>query len=195
MALSKQAKTLSKQQQEAVLAFLSATRHPKRNKVIFLLSVRAGLRAKEIAHLTWDMLQDASGSISECISLRDTASKGRSGGTIWLNKELKTALINYRNSLTNIKADDRVIRSERGKQVSAQTIVNVFWSWYRKLGFIGASSHSGRRTFITNAARKISTVGGSIKDVQMLARHSSLSMTQKYIEADVEAQKKIVQII
>lgn len=71
----------------------------------------------------------------------------------------------------------------------------MFALWYKKLGFSGCSSHSGRRTFITNAARKISSVGGSIKDVQMLARHSSLSMTQRYIEADVDAQKKVVQLI
>lgn len=195
MALGKQAKTLSKQQQGAVLAFLSTTRHPKRNKVIFLLSTRAGLRAKEIAHLTFGMLQDASGSISDSISLQDAASKGKSGGTIWLNKELREALIDYRNSLTSVKEGDRVIRSERRRDMTAQGIVNLFWGWYRQLGFEGASSHSGRRTFITNAARKISTVGGSIKDVQMLARHSSLSMTQRYIEADVEAQKKVVQLI
>lgn len=195
MALGKQAKTLSKQQQDAVLAFLSTTRHPKRNTVIFLLSTRAGLRAKEISALTWGMLLDASGCLSDAISLQDVASKGRSGGTVWLNKELREALVDYRNSLTSVKAAERIVRSERRRDVSAQTIVNMFFGWYRQLGFEGASSHSGRRTFITNAARKISTVGGSIKDVQMLARHSSLSMTQRYIEADVEAQKKVVQMI
>ena len=79
--------------------------------------------------------------------------------------------------------------------VSAQIIVNMFRDWYSKLGFEGCSSHSGRRTFITNMAKKISIVDGSIRDVQMLARHSSLQMTQRYIEADIEAQKKIVDLI
>lgn len=195
MALGKQAKTLSKQQQDAVLAFLSTTRHPKRNKVVFLLSTRAGLRAKEISALTWGMLLDTAGAVADAISLQDVASKGKSGGTIPINNALREALIDYRNSLTDVKATDRVVRSERGRDVSAQTVVNKFFEWYRRLGFEGASSHSGRRTFITNAARKISTVGGSIKDVQVLARHSSLAQTQRYIEADVEAQKKVVQII
>ena len=53
----------------------------------------------------------------------------------------------------------------------------------------GCSSHSGRRTFFTNTARKISTVGGSLRDVQMLAGHTALSSTQRYIDADVEAQR------
>ena len=73
-------------------------------------------------------------------------------------------------------------------------IVNLFAGWYR-LGFQGCSSHSGRRTFITSAARKISTVGGSLRDVQMLAGHAALSTTQRYIEADVEAQRKVVELI
>jgi integrase/recombinase XerD len=60
---------------------------------------------------------------------------------------------------------------------------------------VGCSSHSGRRTFITNAARKISTVGGSLRDVQALAGHSSLAVTQRYIDGDAEARKKIVEII
>jgi len=71
-------------------------------------------------------------------------------------------------------------------------IVNAFWHWYRALGFDGCSSHSGRRTFITNAARNISRFGGSLRDVQALARHSSLSMTQMYIEIDSEAMRKVV---
>ena len=61
-------------------------------------------------------------------------------------------------------------------------------TWYQVLGFQGCSSHSGRRTFITNAAKQISTVGGSLRDIQALAGHASLSTTQRYIEADVEAQ-------
>ena len=73
--------------------------------------------------------------------------------------------------------------------------MNLFKGWYTELGFVGCSSHSGRRTFITNAARKISTVGGSLRDVQFLAGHSSLQTTQRYIEGDTQAQVKIVDLI
>ena len=71
----------------------------------------------------------------------------------------------------------------------------MFSAWYRDLGFSGCSSHSGRRTFVTNAARKISTVGGSLRDVQALAGHANLATTQRYIEADAEAQQRIVQLV
>lgn len=195
MGLGKQAKVLSRHQQAALISFLTTTRHAKRNLVIFLLSTRAGLRAKEIAFITWSMVSDAEGHISEVINLQNSASKGKSGGVIWMNSDLRQALIEYRSTRNLTSNNDRIIKTERGQNTTAQVIVNMFTAWYKKLGFEGCSSHSGRRTFITNAARKISTVGGSIRDVQVLARHSSLQMTQRYIECDVEAQKKVVQLI
>jgi integrase/recombinase XerD len=195
MALYKQAKVLSKQQQNTVLLYLETTRHALRNKVIFLLSVRAGLRAKEIASITWDMVTDAEGNITDCIELSNNASKGKSGGVIWMNKELMAALVEYKAEIKYFKQSGHIVKSERGNVANAQVIVNMFQSWFKRLGFSGCSSHSGRRTFITSAARKISSVGGSMRDVQMLARHSSLQMTQRYIDADVDAQKKVVQLI
>lgn len=195
MGLTRQAKILSTHQQKAVLSFIETTRQPLRNKVIFLLSIRAGLRAKEIASITWGMVSDAEGTIGDVVALENTASKGNSGGIVWMNSQLKSALIEYRDSLPKVLASDRIIRTERSKTTSPQVIVNFFADMYKKLGFEGASSHSGRRTFITITARKISTVGGSIRDIQALARHKSLAMTQKYIECDVEAQKKVVELV
>jgi integrase len=141
---------------------------PLRNQTILLLSVKAGLRAKEIAALTWDMLTDAEGNLGSgsAIHLRNEASKGRSGRVIPLNQDLRKAL---QELFQTRGASTYVITSERRQRTSAAVIVNLFAGWYRTLGFRGCSSHSGRRTFITGAARKISTVGGSLRDVQMLA--------------------------
>lgn len=194
MGLGKQAKTLSKGQVEAVLGYLAKTRWPTRNRVIFLLSTKAGLRAKEIASLTWRMVTDARGQIGQAIYLENTASKGQSGRVIPMNDELRTALAAY-SKTTNMASSSFLIESERSNRMSAQAIVNLFWRWYQHVGFDGCSSHSGRRTFITNTARKISTVGGSLRDVQMLAGHTNLRTTQRYIEANPEAQMKIVELV
>jgi integrase/recombinase XerD len=91
--------------------------------------------------------------------------------------------------------DRAIICTERSDRTPAQVIVNMFQRWYRDLGFIGASSHSGRRTFITNAAKKVVQAGGSLRDVQELAGHSSLSMTQRYIEGDTDAKRRLMQMI
>jgi integrase len=196
MALGRQAKILSKGQVEAVLGYISKTRHHHRNRVIVLLSVRAGMRAKEIASLTCEMMTDPEGEIGTAIHLQNKASKGTTGGrAIPMASELRRALHIYRTSLPTGDQSGFVIGTERGSRTSPQVIVNLFSRWYRELGFNGCSSHSGRRTFITNAARKISSVGGSLRDVQMLAGHSNLATTQRYIEGNGQAQQRVVELI
>lgn len=200
MALGKQAKVLNNQQIKIVLSFITTTRDSQRNTLIFLLSIRAGLRAKEIAHLTWSMVLDAENSIAESIHLEDTASKGRSGRVIPLNRQLKGELETLlqktlsKSSIVEIRGKS-IIGTQRSRSTSAQVIINLFKNWYERCGLYGCSSHSGRRTFITNAARKISTVGGSIRDVQILAGHSSLQTTQRYIDSSSEATRRIVELI
>jgi len=195
MALGKQAKTLTKRRIEAVLGYLASTRHAKRNRLIFLLSVKAGLRAKEIAGLTWRMTNDSEGNIGHTLFVFDSASKGLSGGrTVPMNDDVRSALIEYREEVLT-RAHEHVINTERGLKTTPQVITNMFFRWYRHLGFYGCSGHSGRRTFITNAARKISTVGGSLKDVQQLAGHSSLRTTQRYIDPNPDGQLRVVELV
>ena len=199
MSLGKQAKTLKKKQIGQLLWYVSTLRHAQRNEVIVLLSVRAGLRAKEIASLTWSMVTDADGNIGTSIHLTDIASKGRSGRIIPINMQLRLKLADlleherqhHRFDLTT----SHVIRTERSEKTTPQAIVNMFASWFGEIGLIGCSSHSGRRTFITNAARKISSVGGSLRDVQALAGHSSLAVTQRYIDGSEDARMKVVELV
>ena len=198
MGIGKQAKTLTNKQIDSVLDYLSRSRSPKRNQAIFLLSVKAGLRAKEIASLRWEMLLNADGNLSDFLALPNNASKGRSGRQIPLNRQLKEMLLDHFDTESKRKefdAKDFLVRTQRSKQTSSQAVINMFASWYRDLGMIGCSSHSGRRTFISNTARKISTVGGSLRDIQALAGHSNLQTTQRYIECDSESQRKVVDLI
>lgn len=195
MPLGKQAKTLTKAQIDGALGYLEKTRHPIRNRAILLLSVKAGLRAKEIASLSWDMVTDANGNVGHSINLTNVASKGRSGMVIPMNRELRQAILDLRRSEPIGRPSRFLVATERAERTSPQAVVNLFHKWYRAIGFQGCSSHSGRRTFITNAARKISTVGGSLRDVQALAGHSNLNTTQRYIDTDAEAQRKIVELV
>lgn len=194
MGIGKQAKILNRSQAEAVLNHINGRRYGLRNQVIFLLSIRAGLRAKEIAALRWSMIVGADGEVGEYIHLTNDASKGMSGRIIPINRQLRAKIIELFDA-GDIDPSAHVIRTERSAHTSAQAIVNLFQRWYRDLGLVGCSSHSGRRTFITNAARKISTVGGSLRDVQHLAGHSSLQTTQRYIEGDSEARKRVVDLV
>lgn len=190
--LHRQAKVLSSGQIRAMFKHIDDTRHPVRNRAIFLLSLRAGLRAKEIAALEWRMITDAEGQMATAIRLTDSAAKGRSGGAIPMAVELRQSLEALRQISIEPFGKSRVVATERSRATSAQVIINMFAEWYSALGFDGCSSHSGRRTFITMAARNIGRFGGSLRDVQALARHSSLAMTQRYIEIDSQAMTKVV---
>ena len=195
MALGKQAKVLTKAQIDTLLLHVGNGRNPVRNRLIVLLSVKAGLRAKEIAHLTWSMVLNSDGTLSKEIILQDCASKGKSGRVIPMSKELFIELGRWQSSSNAINHHSRIISTERSSSTSAQAIVNMFADWYRSLGFIGASSHSGRRSAITQWARKITTVGGSLRDVQILAGHSALGTTQRYIESSQDAKRRVVDLM
>ena len=189
--LKKQAKILSDHQVKAVLKYLeSSPRNALRNQIMFLLSLH-GCRAKEIAELQIGMIVDASGQLAEVIALEDKASKGSSGRVIPMNKILRSLLKTY---LADRLGDlsQYVVQSERSQKFSANAIAVFFKRLYKKLGLVGCSSHSGRRTFITNCARKTSTVGGSLRDVMALAGHKNLAITQKYIVENPEAQKALI---
>ncbi len=193
----KQAKIVSPTQERAILGYLATTRYPHRDRVMFLLSMKAGLRAKEMASLTWAMVTDAAGQITETIHLQNRASKGKTGGrTIPMHPDLQAALLTLQTAHGDTpRPDQSVLFSERGGGLSPATVRLWFHRLYTSLKMDGCSSHSGRRTFITRAARKVSQVGGSLRDVQELAGHTSLAMTQRYIEGDTEAKRKLIALI
>ena len=188
----KHAKTLTKQQLAAALRRAAHSRYPERDRVMVLLSVKAGLRAGEIAKLTWPMVVDAQGRVASHIELHDAAAKKRSGRTIPLHPDLMRSLrrLHKQNAVRG-----PVIRSERGEALRPSSVVNWFARLYRALGFEGCTSHSGRRTFITNAARLVFKAGGSLRDVQQLAGHRSIEHTQAYIDGDTRAKRRLVNLL
>jgi integrase len=197
--LTRQAKTLSDTQVRALLRFVQTeTQFAERNTAIVLLSFKAGLRAKEIACLTWGMVTDTEGQLADAISLVNGATKGRSGRVIPLHADLKAALVALHVQTSQngkVSPDDFLINFRKGAShpvARSNSVQSLFNHWYAALGFNGASSHSGRRTFITKAARKVSEVGGSLRDVQALAGHGSIQVTQRYVDTDPEAQRKLI---
>jgi integrase/recombinase XerC len=193
----KQAKMVSPTQEWALLGYLETTRYPAQDRVMFLLSLKAGLRAKAMGSLTWAMVTDAQGQVAEAMRVPNRASKGETGGrTIPLHPDLQAALVTLQRARGDMATPDRpILFSERGGGLSPATMRLWFHRLSTSLKMDGCSSHSGRRTFIARAARKVSQVGGSLRDVQELAGHTSLAMTQRYIEGDTEAKRKLVALV
>jgi len=186
------AKILSCTDARRALAAAGRQRNPERNRVMMLLSVKAGLRACEIAGLTWEMVVDSRGQVGTVIEIYTNIAKNGSGRRIPIHPDLHKALSRLK---PRGNAAGAVICSEQGGHMTAKSVVNWFMALYGGLGLEGCSSHSGRRTFVTRGARLAHRAGGSLRDVQELAGHRSIKTTQGYIDGDSNAQRRLIRLI
>ena len=185
----RQAKILTPPEIRRLLSYARKTSTPQRDRAMILLSLRAGLRACEIAGLDWSMVTDPRGRVSAVIELRDAIAKKGGGRRIPIHPELKVALTQL--ALPNDRTGP-LIRSLRGGSMRPNSVVNWFVGAFQQIGADGCSSHSGRRTFVTTAARSAHKAGASLRDVQLLAGHRSIETTQAYIDGDSDAQHRLV---
>ena len=188
----RQAKPISSALLRTILAHVRRRSNPEREQVIVLLSVKAGLRACEIAQLEWPMVLDGVGRLGDVMAIPDRIAKKRGGRLIPMHPQLRHALAD----LQRVSGDrGPVVRSARGGGMRANSIVNWFVVLFAELGIEGCSSHSGRRTFITTAALNVHRAGCSLRDVQLLAGHRSIETTQRYIDGHTRGQRKLVALI
>jgi integrase/recombinase XerD len=157
-----------------------------------LLSAKAGLRACEIARLDWSMVIDARGEVGPVLSIEDRIAKKRGGRRMPVHPDLRRALQRLKHKTGGVGP---VISSQRGGHMRPNSIVNWFVALFKELELDGCSSHSGRRAFITGAARNVGRTGGSLRDVQLLAGHQSIETTQRYIEGDTNTQRRLIALI
>ena len=188
----KQAKVITASMLKRMLRFASRTPFSARDRAMILLSVKAGLRACEIARLDWSMVLDARGRVADVMSVRDAIAKKRSGRRVPMHRDLRRAL---QALLLVSESSGPVIRSAKGGHLRPTSVVNWFAAMFAELGYEGCSSHSGRRTFITGAARNIHRTGCSLRDVQILAGHSSIQTTERYIDGDTSGQRRLVGLL
>ena len=135
----RQAKTITPVQVDALMLHIRGRKDAARCRVIILLSLRAGLRAAEIAKLEWPMVLDATGKVGQTIELEDRIAKKKHGRRIPIHPELRSALVALQRRRFT---DGPVIRSRRGGHMKPNSLVNWFKALYRELGFGGCSSHS-----------------------------------------------------
>jgi len=193
MAQHRQARTVNTTQIKQALRTANTLRHPDRNAAMLLLSFKAGLRAGEIAKIEWSMLLDANNKLGTSINLPGRITKNAHPRRVPIHPDLRKALQKLAKGRGDLNGP--VIMSERGRAMSAKSVVNWFKHIYMLAGLEGCSSHSGRRTFVTQAARLVHKAGGSLRDVQLLAGHRSITTTQAYIDGDSDAQRKLVRLI
>ena len=186
-----QAQKLTDAQLRRCLKWCQMHMHSTRDTTIFYVSYYAGLRAKEIAALTVGDVYDEQGAVREQFVLSKCQTKGAKTRTVWINAKLRRQLELYRSSLLFKDANRALFQSQKGGAFSANTMTQLFLDIYRAAGFENASSHSGRRTFITELASK----GVSVRVLAELAGHSSIQTTQRYIDVNPKQMSAAVELL
>ena len=188
----KQAKVLTKTELSRVIAVIEAGSHAARNRCAFYLTHLAGLRVKEVAALRVADVYDSAGKVRSEIMLSPDQTKGNSTRSVVLNRKLQKVLAEYYSDLPKQDSDFPLIYSQKSnRSFSPNSLCQVFSRIYIAAGLKGATSHSGRRTFITMLASK----GVSAKVLMHLAGHKHLSTTQRYIEVNDQMLKEAVELI
>ena len=189
----KQAKLLTPAEYKRLAAVVDSLRHSTRNHTAVALSFYAGLRACEIAALRIGDVFDAQGQPKDTIYLSAAQTKGSESCTVLVNKRLRQQLARYAAQYPKhvLKPTAPLLFSAKGGGFSAQTVVNLFQRLYRFAAIDGASSHSGRRQFVTELADK----GINARIVQALARHKHLSTTQRYIDINDNKLRAAIELL
>lgn len=164
-----------------VLAVIAQGKHSARNRVLVLLSHYAGLRVGEIATLTWGDLLEPNGEVVRQFRLKAQHTKTNQARTVHVSVKLARELAGYKSCFAQEpKRSAPLIASQKGGAFSANSLCQLLARLYTEAGLVGASSHSGRRWFITRLAHS----GVSPKVIMTLAGHRSLATTQRYIDVN-----------
>ena len=193
--MSKQAKTLTQQELRRVLDYTATRKHSVRNRALLMTTHLSGMRVGEVASLRNSDVLDAEGNIRTEIRLSAEQTKGNEARVVFVNDKLRKELELYTRLLdkANINPALKFFYSQKRKSdgFTANTLTQFFHYLYKRAGIDGASSHSGRRTFITNLASK----GVGVRVIMGLSGHKSLAVVQKYIDVNDDMKRKAVELV
>ena len=192
--MSKQAKTLTQQELRRVLDYIATRKHSTRNRALLMITHLSGMRVGEVASLRNGDVIDANGNIRKEICLSAEQTKGNEARIVFINEKLRKELEQYTRLFGADKFNPahKFFYSQKRNSdgFTANTLTQFFHYLYKKAGINGASSHSGRRTFITNLA----TNGVGVRVLMSLAGHKNISTTQAYIDVNDDMKRKAVEL-
>ena len=186
-----QAKSLTQNEIDQILRHIDSKRMGYRDRVMFLLTVWSGMRIKEVASLRVYDVVAQDGTIKAEVRLSAEQTKGRHSRTVFLPEKLRRELADYCKTKSLKFPELPLFYSAHGRAFSPNILCQHFYWLYRAAGLSGASSHSGRRTFITNLAAK----GIGVRVLASLAGHRSIAITQAYIDVNDDMRRQAVELV
>jgi integrase/recombinase XerD len=197
-----QARVLTEKEIRKVLNFCNTQPHSARNKAMLLCTHMAGMRVGEVAALRICDVLALDGTVKEEIALSASQTKGDKARTVLVPKKLRDELTSYLQQRFGLASLQAVTQTDTQRALfptqknpkrgfSANTLCQLFHKIYKDSQMYGATSHSGRRTFITKLADK----GVGVRVLMALAGHKSIATTQRYIELNPTVMKAAVELI
>jgi integrase/recombinase XerD len=186
-----QAKTLTPAEFEQVLDYIATRRFPRRNRIMLLTGYWSGMRVGEIASLSVGDVMNKDGTVKNEIRLTAEQTKGRHPRTVFLPQKLRDELQAYLVLRQPAIAEHPLFITAGRKGFTANGMTQHFFWLFRNAGIAGASSHTMRRSFITNLATK----GIGVRVLASLAGHRSIAVTQKYIDVNDDMKRNAVELI
>ena len=188
----KQAKVLAEKDVKKVVEYIDAfDRHAERNRAMVLLCYYLGLRVCELAALRVEDCFNEQGEVNEVVYLTHRQTKGNKGRRVFLNKKARQVLIRYRRSTVSVLQRGYLFKTQKSKRFNTNALTQLLKRLYERVGIVGASSHSMRRTYIT----KLASCGVSVKVIAELVGHRNIATTQRYIDVNDEMLTKAVELL
>jgi len=190
--MAKQAKTLNKEEIRKVLDYCATRKHSTRNRCLVLTTFLSGMRCGEVASLRYCDVVNADGTIKNEIRLRAENTKTNEARTVFVNDKLRKEFEKYIRVYKPNDVKEKFFYSQKATSdgFTANTLTQFYHYLYKRSGLDGASSHSGRRTFITNLA----TQGVGVRVLMSLAGHKNIGTTQAYIDINDDMKRKAVEL-
>ncbi|MBT8543231.1 site-specific integrase [Polynucleobacter paneuropaeus] len=186
-----QAKTFKTEELEQVLGYVKLTKHAQRNRAILLLTHWAGLRVGEVAALRYCDVVDADGEIKAETTLSAAQTKGNKARKVWFAEKIRVELAAYVAAHKPKQLTQPLFYTQRSEGFTANTLTHIVNGIYKNAGISGATSHSGRRTGLTNLAER----GVGVRVLMALAGHSNMATTQRYIDLRPAMLKAAVELV
>lgn len=187
-----QARTLNSNQMQHVSDYVSTRSHAARNLAMLQLTHLAGLRVSEVAYLRWCDVTAEDGTVRDEIRLLADMTKNGVARTVYVSSRLKAELQAYADQARCANRNYPFFYSQKSLRAgfSANSLTQTFALMYLGAGIEGATSHSGRRTFLTNLANE----GTAIHLLKTLAGHKNISTTATYLYSNPSLLKAAVEL-
>lgn len=191
--MSKQAKTLTTDELNKLLKYIATRKHNLRDRALVMTSFLSGMRVGEMASLRIKDVVDSEGNVRNQILLTPAMTKGNQARVVFVSERLIEELSKYVRilNLSNPELKFFYSQKRRSNGFNPNTLTQFFHFLYKKAGIDGASSHSGRRSFLTSLSSK----GISVRVLMSLAGHKHMSTTQRYLDVNDNMLRSAVELV